>query len=621
MKYISGIWILLILGCGTGRLSQPTQPGGDNISSCTELYRNGDWAGVMDCLKNLPEGVRDQAYYDLRGSARMKLEQFANAVTDFEKAIQLDSADRNHFLYFKWGESLWRSHRYREAGRAFQRYRELVDNPRPDIQQQAAYYIRSAPEADSLFRHPRTFHPVPLSPAINSDLNELGLSMTYDHRYMVLTRRSDQEDLYESHFVQGEWTSARPIRVLNTRDNEGAVSLSGDGSLIVFTACNRPGNIGSCDLYFSTITDTGWTAPELMPVVNSPGWDSQPTLSPDGRVIIFSSDRSGGYGGRDLWISVKGDQGWIQPINLGKNINSPGNEENPFLHSDQNTLYFTSDYWPGFGGRDLFMSHRIRANEWTSVRNLGYPVNSHQHEEGIFISTSGEQGFFASARSGNFDIYTFEVDEAIRPDPSYLFQIIVKDMETNRSVDAAAVDVYDWTSKRLVRSVKTNPEGYAAFLMAANREYGITISKTEYVIHSYRREIGSAIDGDFTDTVYLMPMRDTQTMVLQNVLFETGEARLLPGSGTELDQVARYLREHPQWGVRLTGHTDSVGQAEDNLVLSKARAQSVKDYLVNQGVDPSKIAVEGKGESQPVATNETEEGRQRNRRTELTIIR
>ncbi len=621
MKYISGIWILLILGCGPGKYSQKTQPGDNEISSCTDLYRNGDWAGALTCLRSLPEDLKDQSYYDLQGSARMNLGQYPEAVTDFEKALQLDTAHRNHFLYFKLGESLWNAHHYQDAGRAFQRYREIVHSPRPDIQKQVDYYIRSAHIADSLYRQPRSFDLVPLSSAINSELNELGLSMTYDHRYMVLTRRSNQEDLYESHFLHGEWTPAMPISVLNTRDNEGAVSLSGDGQLLVFTACNRPGNVGSCDLYFSSMSDTGWTAPELMPVVNSPGWDSQPTLSPDGKVIIFSSDRPGGYGGRDLWLSVMGDQEWIPPINLGENINSPGHEENPFLHSDQNTLYFTSDYWPGFGGRDIFMSHRIVANQWSANQNLGYPINSHQNEEGIFVSTSGLKGYFASAREGDFDIYTFEMDPSIRPDASFLFQMVVKDEDTDRSVTSATVDVFDWTSKHLVRSVKTDPEGYAAFLMAANREYGITISKRDYIIYSYRRKIGGTIDSDLTDTIYLNPIAETQTLVLQNVHFETGEARLLPGSETELDQVARYLREHPQLIIRLTGHTDDVGQAEDNLVLSKARAQSVMDYLVNQGLNPARITVEGKGESEPVASNETEEGRQQNRRTELTIIR
>src|SRR5690606_31647707 len=158
-----------------------------------------------------------------------------------------------------------------------------------------------------------------------------------------------------------------------------------------------------------------------------------------------------------------------------------------FLHSDQNTLYFTSDYWPGFGGRDLFMSHRISGNEWTPCHNLGYPINSIQHEEGIFIASSGSQGYFASARGEHFDLYSFEVDPDIRPNPSYLYQLIVLDKETGLKIDGASVDVYDWTGNRLARSVTTDADGYAAFLMTANRQYGITVSKEDFTLRSYQR--------------------------------------------------------------------------------------------------------------------------------------
>lgn len=585
------------------------------------MYRSEKWSDALNCLESLPSSERDQAYYDLRGSILMRIGNMEEAIIEFERAIRLDTASRNPYLYFKWGESLWHNNQYQKAGLAMQQYREIVDNPRPDIQKQVNYFLRSAAVADSLYHTPRRFDPVLMSDSINSEEDELGLSMTYDRKYLILTRRSHQEDVYESYRRDGVWSKAKPIHTLNTRDNEGAAALSGDGQLLVFTACNRAENVGSCDLYYSTRSDTGWATPKLMPVVNSAGWDSQPTLSPDGRVVVFSSERPGGYGGRDLWLSVLGENGWIKPINLGPSINSPGDEENPFLHSDQNTLYFTSDYWPGFGGRDLFMSHRISGNKWTPGLNLGYPINSAQHEEGICIASSGSQGYFASARGEHFNLYTFEVDPDIRPNPSYLYQLVVLNKETGEKIDGATVEVYDWTENRSTRSVTTDADGYAAFLMMANRQYGITVSQEGFTFRSNQKVIGESLTQDMMDTIQLEPIPEISTMVLENVHFATGEARLLEGSEAELDQLAAYLNDHQQLSIRLIGHTDNVGTTEDNLALSSARARTVKSYLIGRGIPEERIIAEGKGESQPIATNDTPEGRQKNRRTEITIIR
>lgn len=622
MKYIGLIPLLWIIGCGTsGKLKQVSSTEISSLQSCLSYYKDKKWTETLHCLDQISDAARDQAYFDLRGSVLSQSGNSKDAISAFQKALELDANHQNPYLYFKMGQNLWQEHRYREAGYAIAEYQNLVDNPRPDIRKQTEYYLRSYMVADSLYKIPRKFDPQPLSDSINSEMDELGLSMTYDRRHMILTRRAAREDLYESHVKKGQWGKAEPIISLNSLDNEGAASLSGDGELLVFTACNRAHNVGSCDLYFSFNTDTGWTTPELMPLINSNEWDSQPSLSSDGRAIIFSSERSGGLGGRDLWLSVQGENGWIQPINLGSSVNSPGNEENPFLHSDENTLYFTSDYWPGFGGRDLFMTHRKRGNEWTTIHNLGYPINSPDHEEGVFIESSGLQGFFSSARNGRFDIYTFEVDPDIQPRPSLLYELIVVDSATGQTIEGADIQVYDWTSEDVVRSVSTDQEGFAAFLMSGSQKYGITITKNDFALHSFSITIRNDVEEDLSDTVLLSRIKDTHTLILENVHFATGEARLLEGSAVELDQLANFLLRNRSISIRLTGHTDNVGTAEDNLTLSVKRAEAVKNYLTRQGVDALRIEAKGQGESHPIATNDTPEGRQKNRRTVITIIR
>lgn len=616
-------WLIcgvVLFGCGpSAKLVRDTNETTVTREDCLEYFRSEKWNETLKCLDQIPDSSRDQSYFDLKGTVLLRSDAPEKASSAFRQAIDQDIKQENPYLYFKWGESLWQSNQFLQGGKAMESYLGIIESPKPDIKKRADYYIRSAVLADSLYRVPRQFQPEPLPGSVNTSENELGISMTYDRRSLILTRRSDQEDLFESHWRNGQWQQAKPMNALNTPDNEGAAALSGDGNLLVFTACQRPHGVGSCDLYFSRMNDTGWSKPELLPVINSRYWDSQPALSPDGRVIIFSSERPGGYGGRDLWLSVLGKDGWIAPINLGPTINSPGNEENPFLHSDEYTLYFTSDYWPGFGGRDLFMAHRLSGNQWSEPYNLGFPINSIKNEEGVFIESSGQKGYFSSARKGQFDLYSFEVDTTIQPRPALLYEMIVVDSLTGHPLQDVSVKAYDWTSQRLARNSVTDPEGYAAFLISGNREYGITVSEEDYAFRSYKIILDQGIDQDVTDTIRMAPIRNHNRIILENVQFETGEAQLLEASDVELNELAEYLTTNPDITIALTGHTDNVGQAADNLTLSQKRADAVKTYLIKHGIEGTRIEALGMGETQPIAPNDTPEGRQRNRRTEITI--
>lgn len=620
MRCAGVIWLCFLSWACGGVRDAGTATSGNGIDPCLAAYQNREWEKALDCLEQIPQNQRSSSFYDLQGTIFQEMGNHSAATDAFQTAIYQDTLKKNIYLYFKKGESLWKNHHYLEAGKEFKKYNEAVINPPPEIRRKVDYYLRSYAFAEESYQNPRSFELIALPEKINSQNQELGTSLTYDRRTMVFTRRDDQEDLFTSRKRDGKWTKAEPLRTLNTPDNEGAASISGDGKTLVFTACNRPEGMGSCDIFQSLLSDTGWTRPIPMPDVNSRYWDSQPTLSPDGRAMIFSSERPGGYGGRDLWLTVKNNQGrWIDPINLGSSVNSPGNEENPHLHTDEQTLYFTSDYWPGFGGRDLFMTHRQQGNQWDPPQNLGFPINSHDHEEGIFVVSSGEKGYFASARAGQFDLYSFTLDEKIRPHRAFLYQLIVLNEKNKHPVQGAEIGILDQKENKIIRRAKTDEEGFVAFLMRSDNIYGATIDHEGFGFLSLQLHSEKELTDDRIDTVYLTPLDRGQSIVLENVLFETGKAILQEIAYFELNQLADFLKNNPDLHILLTGHTDNVGSQEDNLRLSQDRAMAVKNFLEKRGVKSSRIEATGKGAEEPVASNDTPEGRQKNRRTEMTI--
>ena len=169
------------------------------------------------------------------------------------------------------------------------------------------------------------------------------------------------------------------------------------GNILFFTGCNRPDGLGRCDIYISQKKGDDWGKPfDLQPPVNTPGWESQPSISADGRTLYFVSNRKGGYGGYDIWKSTLTDKGWGEPENLGPNINTSFDEQSPFIHPDDSTLYFCSNGWPGLGGKDLFVSQLGKDGKWQKPVNLGYPINSSGDENGLTLTANGDYAFFSS---------------------------------------------------------------------------------------------------------------------------------------------------------------------------------------------------------------------------------
>jgi len=438
------------------------------------------------------------------------------------------------------------------------------------------------------------------------------------------TAKEGDEDIYYIQKTANEWNSPQLLpEPINSASNEGAACFSADGQLMVYTACGRGGGVGSCDLYISVLEGNEWTKPvNLGNVVNSTEWDSQPTISYDGNKIIFSSKRPGGYGSEDLYGIERNSFGeWGPPMNLGPAINTPFSDISPFLSQDGKTLYFSSEGHPGYGGHDLFKTV-LENGKWTAPVNLGKPLNTIGKDTYFTIGGSGEIGYFASDRDGDqLDLYEVEIPEEMRPAPTVVVEGIVTNAKTKVLV-GAYVMVEDVNTGELIAINKSNSAtGKYLVVLPAGKTYSVSANKEGFFFHSELFDVPvTAKFQTIKKDIQLKPIEKGAKIVINNIFFETGKATLSPQSNVELEKAVDLLKTNPSMTIEVGGHTDNVGDDAYNMKLSHDRSKSVREYLVKAGIAGERIQAKGYGESNPIATNDTEDGRKANRRTEFVIL-
>lgn len=472
------------------------------------------------------------------------------------------------------------------------------------------------------------FAPQNLGDAINSPESEYFPSMPVDGSTLIFTRRLNNfnEDFFASRKNGNGWDKAfRLTGSINTPQNEGAQNISQDGNWLVFTGCNRPDGFGSCDIYISYLTNDGWSeAINLGNKINSDQWDSQPCLSPDKRDLYFSSRRFGGYGGSDLYVSHLQTNGrWSEPENLGPEINTAGDESAPFIHADNQTLYFTSTGLPGYGEEDLFVVRKGDDGKWGKPLNLGYPINTISHEGTLFIAADGKTAYYASDRSegkGGLDIYSFEMREDLRPAKTLWVKGKVFDKKTSAGLPST-VELIDLASKQIISRVQTDETGNYLITLPVGKDYAFNVARRGYLFYSDNYSLKEkAPDSTYQKDIPLQPIEVNAAIVLRNIFFDFNKYDLKPESQVELDKVVQLLQENPTVKIQIEGHTDNVGSAADNQKLSENRAKSVVTYLNSKGIRLERLIAKGFGATKPIADNKTEEGRAQNRRTELKIV-
>ena len=576
-----------------------------------------------------------EAYYRL-GLTYFSMKLYSKAQENYEKGLSL-TADirRQKVFWYDLGELYLLAGEYEKAMKVLSAFVNNETQNKPKIDR-ATMLFRSAEFAMKNKTNTSSFKLRPLSDTVNRFVMQYFPVLTADQMQLIFTRRAgdgpnDDEDLVVCNKDEnGKWKSPVSIsKNINTRLNEGTCTISADGRKLIFTSCTGRDGIGSCDLYETKKIGDDWTEPKnLGRNVNSLEWESQPSLSADGRTIYFVSDRRTGLGRRDIWISTLDDNGhWTKAVNAGKQINSQYDEISPFIHANNRTLYFASNGLPGFGGYDIFFAEKDSSG-LTAPKNIGPPMNDHEDQFSLFITADGSKGYYSHeetlesgfSRSKIFEVL-IPVENQIKYRSNYV-KGIIRDKVSQFPL-SAKIELIN-IKKNMVESLVESDSVTGEYLMVLTQgaEYALYINKTAYLFKSYNFNYSEV--NDFKPIVINIDLEkatEGSVAILNNIFFDVDKYDLKEKSTTELQKIIRFLMGNPNIRVEISGHTDNSGSAEYNRQLSEKRALSVYAFLTQHGIDKKRLLPKGYGPDQPVASNDAEAGRQQNRRIEFRIIK
>jgi outer membrane protein OmpA-like peptidoglycan-associated protein len=564
----------------------------------------------------------------LLGDVNIGLGDKKNGIEAYRNSIPL--APRFSFpMYYRLAIA---EHSLGDYSKALQHIRKYLSSKKisEKYRKKANALKKSCEFSISAKRSPVTFNPANLGANINTDADEYLPALSADGSTLIFTRSKKingfrNEDFYLSYNNTDDWLLAKNLgEPINTPQNEGAQCITADGLTLYFTACSRNDSYGRCDIYESNFVKDKWTEPvNLGENINTENWESQPAISADGRQLFFVSNRSGGRGGKDIWVSYKKAKGtWTKAKNLGKDINTSKDDISPFLHWDNQTLYYSSKGFVGMGGFDIFLSRLDESGDWGVVQNIGYPINSPSDENSLIVAKDGRTAYFASAYfnqgRSDLDLYTFDLPQESRAREVAYVQGVITDAKTRKPIKAE-IELVDLQSGRSYKSSHSDTDGNYMLCLPTDAEYALTVSKKNYLFYSENIQLkqeGSILLKNFK----LEALEVGEQVRLDNIFFELEAYILKDASAIELNKIIQFMESNPFLVVEIGGHTDNSGSKNYNLDLSEQRAASVKNALVQRGLNSERIQIKGYGMSEPLNTNSSEEERAINRRTELKII-
>ena len=626
------------------RVPTPTNTKARNLlEKAQQQVKERDFIKAIETLNQLNDKFPSFGEpYLLKGSLLKAVGDNPGALKAYHDGLSKVPVDASHSPEYQLLGDLALS--YGEYQTALNAYRQLL-KVAPKGQRNLARsesQLKNCEFAIEAMKHPVGEAPVPLPAPLNGFKFQYFPALTADNRFLLFTGRpaaSSGEDLYVSR-QNKDGTLGAPVPIspaINSSYNEGAGSISGDGKTLVFASCDRPKAIGNCDLYISRRTGNNWSTPVNLGInVNSTEWDSQPSLSADGRTLYFTSTRRGGQGQEDIYVTtLQADGTWSGAKNLGTPVNTAGKDMAPFIHASGTTLYYVTDGLIGMGGLDVFRCEKTPAGTWSVPRNLGYPLNTFENEASLFITSDNQRGFCSRSRVSSepaggsrlvrerpVELFGFAVPVPVKArETSTYTQGRVFDANTKKPLKAE-VKLYDLDTDVLTQFVTSDPE-YGDYTVVLNEghHYAMYAAADKYLLKSLSFDYSD--QHTFNPTaldIYLEPVRSGRSVVLNNLFFDTNKYDLKPQSRTELNRLIEFLQQYRDVQIEVSGYTDNVGTPESNQQLSQRRAQSVVDYLSGHGISITRLRSRGYGDGHPLAANDTEQHRQLNRRIELHIL-
>ncbi len=649
---------LLTLFCSIIAIAQNTQ----SVKAVNDTYRNGEQALLEQKYKVALKQFERVLKIDPLHTASLRaagicydlLGQYEKALVAYLKVLNNDPYF-SRIIYYEIGRTYYRLGQYHSALDYFSQFAGLQElsneNFGLSIERERTKeidYLKDLSQSmiacqvsiDSIqFLNIREI--INIGPAINTQADEYFPFIVNDNSLMFYTRRKDvekDEDLFVSAGDNEIWEAGQSIGSFNSRWNEGMTTFVRNGRKLYFTACERDNILGTCDIWEATAD--GKKIKDIQSsegYLNSERWDSQASISCDGNVIYFASNRKGGYGGTDIWRSEKEADGlWSAPENMGPHINSAGDEEAPFITNDGKMLYFSSTGHFGMGEQDIYFSRKTRQGYWSKPRNLGPPVNSAARELGFFLSADGKTGYFASSRTGGYggmDIYKFKLSTQLMADPITFIEGQVKDKDFGLPV-RTTVEIPGRYP------IETDERGRFFICFPANEFLSIEVDQRGFLPYKNVFEVPYWENKSFytidillspkvqafmgnettTDTLDQQPPElpkpkkvDLKKVSTLSLYYGTNESDLNNKNRNHLNRFVEALDPEKITKVEIIGYADYVGSDAYNLKLSEERAKSVASFLKNMSILVTKVYLEGKGEIN------SEENEAQNRRVEIVI--
>jgi outer membrane protein OmpA-like peptidoglycan-associated protein len=586
-----------------------------------------------------------------------------NALPYLEKAKNLDkSVDVN--IDFHLGQAYHLANQWDKAMGLFYEFKSKTNSETdPLIIKKADKEIEECKNGKVLSSQAVRVKIENLGKAVNTEYHEYKPLITADESMLFFTSRRPNSigkekdpvynDFYEDIYYSvkqndGKWSEAKNLNEpVNTADHDANSGLSVDGSkLVIYIGSKNNG-----DLFESELTGETWSKPtEMNKNINTEKFhESSASYSPDGKTLYFVTDKPGGFGDRDIYISYLDEKGkWGKAENLGPIINTEFGEEGVFMHPDGKTLYFSSQGHNSLGGYDIFKSvFDPTTKKWSVPENIGYPVNTTDDDVFFVVSADSKHGYYTSVNSNGFggrDLYMISflgAEKVEKPkettvaktetkiekkqeEPQAKLTIlkgVISDELTKKPLDAT-VEIIDNQLNKSITSFNSNSvSGKYLISLPAGKNYGIAVKKNGYLFHSENFNIpDTAAFQELSKDIALKKLEVGSTIVLKNIFYDFDKATLRQESTNELERLLKLLNEMPTLKIEISSHTDSKGANDYNAKLSENRAKSVVNFLIKSGISPDRLVSKGYGEEKPISTNDTEEGRQLNRRTEFKIL-